>query len=551
MRKVYIYLLNTMADWEIGHISAELNSRRFFKKDAEKIDLKYVSVSKETVKTMGDLTVTPDCLVDDISIDEKTVLIFPGADTWNDESNNKVLEQAVDVLDANGTVCAICGATVALAKKGLLDQCSHTSNGKGFLEMFVPEYKGTEFYVDSPAVADKNLITAGATGSLLWAKLIIERLNVFSDKALDSWYNYFKTGKAEYFFALMQQAGKQKTAEKLIFKKITVQTENLFELTYILLEKRQVTAVEMAEHFGVSQRTIYRWVDALNLAGVPVYSTKGKGGGIHVSEKYALDKTVFTDAEKAEILSSLNALNALSGQKNSAVSKFRSLVSSDKNIDWIEVDFSPWNPKMQEIRKLFSLLKRAVIDCKKVSFDYFPRDGFCTNRTVHPWKIVFRGQAWYLYGYCETKCVNLYFKLSRMMNLKILSEKVQSEYFTKIEDKEYKGYTEESSPLVTLKMKVSNEDLSRILDDFKADSIEEDTPQTKILTMTVHKMPWLVDYLLSFGSRLTLLEPEEIIKELKTEIHKMQKGFMQILNYAVKWSFFSFNRCMKYSILFS
>ena len=305
-----------------------------------------------------------------------------------------------------------------------------------------------------------------------------------------------------------------------------MQTENLFELTYILLEKRQVTAGEMAEHFGVSQRTIYRWVDALNLAGVPVYSTKGKGGGIHVSEKYALDKTVFTDAEKAEILSSLNALNALSGQKNSAVSKFRSLVSSDKNIDWIEVDFSPWNPKMQEIRKLFSLLKSAVIDCKKVSFDYFPRDGFCTNRTVHPWKIVFRGQAWYLYGYCETKCVNLYFKLSRMMNLKILSEKVQSEYFTKIEDKEYKGYTEESSPLVTLKMKVSNEDLSRILDDFKADSIEEDTPQTKILTMTVHKMPWLVDYLLSFGSRLTLLEPEEIIKELKTEIHKMQKGFM-------------------------
>ena len=551
MRKVYIYLLNTMADWEIGHISAELNSRRFFKKDAEEIDLKYVSVSKETVKTMGGLTVKPDCLVDDISIDEKTVLIFPGADTWNDESNNKVLEKAVEVLDANGTVCAICGATVALAKKGLLDQCSHTSNGKGFLEMFVPEYKGTDFYVDSPAVADKNLITAGATGSLLWAKLIIERLNVFSDKALESWYNYFKTGKAEYFFALMQQAGKQKTAEKLIFKKITVQTENLFELTYILLEKRQVTAGEMAEHFGVSQRTIYRWVDALNLAGVPVYSTKGKGGGIHVSEKYALDKTVFTDAEKAEILSSLNALNALSGQKNSAVSKFRSLVSSDKNTDWIEVDFSPWNPKMQEIRKLFSLLKRAVIDCKKVSFDYFPRDGFCTNRTVHPWKIVFRGQAWYLYGYCETKCINLYFKLSRMMNLKILSEKVQSEYFTKIEDKEYKGYTEESSPLVTLKMKVSNEDLSRILDDFKADSIEEDTPQTKILTMTVHKMPWLVDYLLSFGSRLTLLEPEEIIKELKTEIHKMQEGFMQILNYAVKWLFFSFNRCMKYSILFS
>ncbi|MCI7435591.1 MAG: HTH domain-containing protein, partial [Spirochaetia bacterium] len=134
----------------------------------------------------------------------------------------------------------------------------------------------------------------------------------------------------------------------------------------------------MAEHFGVSQRTIYRWVDALSLAGVPVYSTKGKGGGIHVSEKYALDKTVFTDAEKEEILSSLNAINALSGQTNSVAAKFRNLVSSDKNIDWIEVDFSPWNPKMEEIREVFSLLKKAVIDGKTVSFDYFPRDGFCT-----------------------------------------------------------------------------------------------------------------------------------------------------------------------------
>ena len=70
-------------------------------------------------------------------------------------------------------------------------------------------------------------------------------------------------------------------------------------------------------------------------------------------------------------------------------------------------------------------------------------------------------------------------------------------------------------------MRVSNEDLSRILDDFKADSIEDDSQQTKILTMTVHKMPWLVDYLLSFGSRLTLLEPEEIFKEIKSEIQKM------------------------------
>ena len=82
-----------------------------------------------------------------------------------------------------------------------------------------------------------------------------------------------------------------------------MQTEHLFELTYILLDKKTVTAAQMAEHFGVSQRTIYRWVDALNLAGVPVITTKGKGGGISLAEKYTLDKAVLTEDEKLEILS--------------------------------------------------------------------------------------------------------------------------------------------------------------------------------------------------------------------------------------------------------
>ena len=136
-------------------------------------------------------------------------------------------------------------------------------------------------------------------------------------------------------------------------------------------------------------------------------------------------------------------------------------------------------------------------------------------------KLFFAGKPGIFTDIAKQKKENHYFKLSRMMNLKTLFQNVQNSFFTKLEDKEYKGYTEESSPLVTLKMRVCNEDLSRILDDFKADSIEEDTPQTKILTMTVHKMPWLVDYLLSFGSRLTLLEPEEIFKEIKSEIQKM------------------------------
>ena len=129
------------------------------------------------------------------------------------------------------------------------------------------------------------------------------------------------------------------------------QTENLFELTYILLDKKSVTAKEMAAHFGVSPRTIYRWVDALNLAGVPVYTSKGRGGGIFISEKYALDKTVFTDEEKKELLAGVQAVNSLSGvpSTQSAVSKLRSLIGNIPEINvkdksnWIQIDFEPWS----------------------------------------------------------------------------------------------------------------------------------------------------------------------------------------------------------------
>ena len=204
MITVYVYLIATLADWEIGPVTAELNSKRFFKDGAPQVVVKTVAVSKEPVKTMGGLTIIPDCTIEEIELNDKTVLLLPGADTWAESQNAQIIQKAVDLLSCGGTVCAICGATVALANAGLLNDRPHTSNGTGFLEMFCPSYKGQKFYVDQPAVRDGNLITASATGSLEWAKLIIEKLGVFKSETLEAWHAYFSTGKAEHFFALMQ-----------------------------------------------------------------------------------------------------------------------------------------------------------------------------------------------------------------------------------------------------------------------------------------------------------------------------------------------------------
>ena len=204
MFTIYVYVLDTLADWELGHVTSELHSGRFFKKDAGRVSLKTVSLTKEPIHTMGGLTIMPDCLVEDIAVSETSVLLLPGADTWNDPKHGAIIEKASEFLTLGATVCAICGATAALAGFGLLDNRPHTSNGPGFLEMVSPGYKGQNFYIDKPSVADNNLITASSTGALLWAKQIIERLDVFETNTLEAWYNYFSTGKPEHFFALMQ-----------------------------------------------------------------------------------------------------------------------------------------------------------------------------------------------------------------------------------------------------------------------------------------------------------------------------------------------------------
>lgn len=204
MVTIYIYVLNTLADWEIGHLTSELNSGRFFKKDAEKLSLKMVSYSKEPIFTMGGLKIIPDCLVEEIIPDKKSILVLPGADTWNDSNHDGIIKKAGELLAIGASVGAICGATAALANFGLLDKRRHTSNGSGFLELVSPNYKGKHFYIDKPSVADTNLITASATGALLWTKQIIERLDVFQSNTLEFWYQYFNTGKPEAFFALME-----------------------------------------------------------------------------------------------------------------------------------------------------------------------------------------------------------------------------------------------------------------------------------------------------------------------------------------------------------
>lgn len=121
MITMYVYVLDTLADWELGYVTSELSSGRFFKKDAQRISLKTVSHSNEPIRTMGGLTIVPDCLIDDMVVNETSALLLPGANTWSDPKHGAIIEKAREFLSAGAVVGAICGATAALANIGILD----------------------------------------------------------------------------------------------------------------------------------------------------------------------------------------------------------------------------------------------------------------------------------------------------------------------------------------------------------------------------------------------------------------------------------------------
>lgn len=111
-----------MADWETGYVMAELNSKRFFRKNAPEVNVTAVGLTKQPVITMGGLTIVPDITLKEISVLSQSILLLPGGNTWSEEKHGPVVDKAKEILTSGGTVAAICGATLALASAGLLDE---------------------------------------------------------------------------------------------------------------------------------------------------------------------------------------------------------------------------------------------------------------------------------------------------------------------------------------------------------------------------------------------------------------------------------------------
>lgn len=200
---IYLYVLDTLADWEISYITAELNSGRYFKNKNKTISIVKISNSLKPIKTMGGIEITPDELIQNIDFDKKDILILPGADTWMDVKNKIVIGMVTELLKKDVIVCAICGATAALAEAGILNSWQHTSNDKEYLEMVCSNYNGSNNYINEPVVIDTNLVTATGLAPLEFSYEVLRLTKLFKEETLKAWYGLYKTRESKYFFDLM------------------------------------------------------------------------------------------------------------------------------------------------------------------------------------------------------------------------------------------------------------------------------------------------------------------------------------------------------------
>lgn len=298
-----------------------------------------------------------------------------------------------------------------------------------------------------------------------------------------------------------------------------MQINRLFEIIYILLERKIITAKELARHFEVSPRTIYRDIDVLSSAGIPVYMSKGKGGGISLISGYVLNKAVLTEEEKINIVSSLKAVSSVDLSPQDTALKKLSALFGDKNTDWIEVDFSHWSDGGKE-KELFNKFKSAIINRFIVKLSYSNGKGENTDREIEPLKLCFKGQDWYIYSFCRLKKDYRFFKLKRISVLNITDLPFDRESPPQIFNNEM--YYNEKSELI--KLRVSKKLAYRVYDEHV--EYEMDENGDFIVKVSISDKYWVYNYISTFGKDAEILSPESIRNGYINFLQDILKNYM-------------------------
>ncbi|WP_117161728.1 YafY family protein [Paraliobacillus sp. X-1268] len=293
-----------------------------------------------------------------------------------------------------------------------------------------------------------------------------------------------------------------------------------FEIIYILLEKKVVTAKELAEQFEVSTRTIYRDVDVLSGAGIPIYANKGRGGGISLLEGYSFNASMLTSDEQEDILVGLQTLTVTDFPNTDLILKKVARLFKKPTAKWIDVDFSPWGSGEKK-KQLFILLRDAIIQQFVIQFRYFNSYGEQSIRDVEPLQLLFKQNAWYLSGYCLWRKEYRIFKISRMDQVSV-SEQTFILRPTTEAIKNAENQIGESAIPITLR--ISAQGAYRVYDEFNEQMITHNEDGSYTVAVNFPVDTWLDSYLLSFGTLLKDVHPPFLRERLMAKLDEMKQN---------------------------
>ncbi|MBP3576765.1 MAG: YafY family transcriptional regulator [Lachnospiraceae bacterium] len=319
--------------------------------------------------------------------------------------------------------------------------------------------------------------------------------------------------------------------------------ERLISMIYILMNKGTVTAGELAERFEVSTRTIYRDIEALSIAGIPVYCKKGKNGGISLTEEFVLNKMLITKEEQQEILSALVGLKETEvsdGNKEEETLKKLGEFFQAEPVPWVNIDLSDWSGLRKQ---MYEDIKRAILTRHVIEFDYYGQNRPMSHRVVEPIQLQFKEYTWYLRAYCRERKDFRTFKLFRMQRLEVQEETfVPKREPSLLQKDEVVGEAEKSAktvvstkvecqtpeqefPVTPLTIWIDKKEAYRIYDRFDESELEQ-LPDGNFLAHCAYPLDeWVYSLILWFGPSAKVLEPEFMREEVQNRIKKMMENY--------------------------
>lgn len=285
----------------------------------------------------------------------------------------------------------------------------------------------------------------------------------------------------------------------------------LMGIIYLLMNRGMVTAKELAERYEVSVRTIYRDIDVLCMAGIPIYTKKGKNGGIGLAEQFVLNKMLVTKEEQQQILAALSSLEETGAQHEGETLKKLGEFFNLEPSSWVAIDMSDWSGRRQA---LFGQIKDAILKRNLLEFDYYGQNCQMSRRTVEPIQLLFKEYTWYLRAYCRNRQAMRVFKILRMKRVTVMEEK-----FSTRQNKEF--YQEEphiSLPKEEITLWIDAKEAYRIYDRFEEEEIRILDDGSFQIQMCCVLDDWLYGMILSFGDSAKVIKPVTVREEIKRRL---------------------------------